>query len=387
MLSLVPVLALALAAPQGAPVKVEIPGTKLAFELAPVAGGTSGGRELQPFHLGVKELSWAEFNAYFEGKDEGVDATTRPTKAIAYFGQVGVPADFLEARRPVTNLRWHSMIGYCDWLSKKTGWYLRPPTELEWEFAARAGGVEAGSDDTAWHQGNSGNRTHESGEKKPNVLGIHDLYGNVWEYVLEFKDGSAFDPLLKGGCWSTPAAAMKASARQGVPLSWFEEDPNRPRSVWWLTNKDQSQGFRLAGAADPSDLAARKEAAGKVSVKTGGFSEKVVKIETAQTFFIELEGEITNGSGTTLDEVEVEVYYLDPKGKPHRSDIAGTNKPGQATFTKAWPVLRNSALGGGPLKPGETRAFKAEIPQSFDGDDDVDHEKFGGRVTNVRIAK
>ena len=38
-------------------------------------------------------------------------------------------------------------------------------------------------------------------------------------------------------------------------------------------------------------------------------------------------------------------------------------------------------------KPGETRKFKADVPQSFDGDDDVDHEKFAGKAVNVRLAK
>jgi formylglycine-generating enzyme required for sulfatase activity len=374
-----------------APEKVTIPGTPLSFEVVPVAG-TPG--KLAPFKIGTREVTWAEFNAYFESKDlaTGVDAVTRPTRAISYFGQVGVPAHFLDAKRPVTNVRWHSVVSYCDWLSKKTGGYWRLPTESEWEFAARAGetgAAPASLDDAAWHKGNSQGRTHDCGEKKPNALGLYDTLGNLWEYCLEFDKGTEFAPVLKGGCWSSPPDQLTFATRHGVPLAWFEEDPNRPRSVWWLTNKDVSQGFRVVCVADAADREARAAAAAKIEVKVGFVKEKVVKTESSQAFFAEVAVEVKNGGDKTLDEVEVVVYYLDEKDKPHMVDVAGSNKPGQATFTLAWPVLANSAQAAprAPLKPGEVRKFNADIPQTFDAAPDVNPEKFGGRATNVRFSK
>jgi hypothetical protein len=124
-------------------------------------------------------------------------------------------------------------------------------------------------------------------------------------------------------------------------------------------------------------------------VKIGAFKEKVIKTESSQAFFAEVEGEIKNGGDKALDEVEVLVYYLDEKGKPHMVDIAGANKPGQATFSLAWPVLANSSFPAArpPLKPGESRKFTIDIPQTFDNAPDVDPEKFGGRATNVRFSK
>jgi hypothetical protein len=115
----------------------------------------------------------------------------------------------------------------------------------------------------------------------------------------------------------------------------------------------------------------------------------VLKTETSQAFFAEVTGEIKNGGDQALDEVEVLVYYLDEKGKPHMVDVAGANKPGQATFSKTWPVLASSAFPGAraPLKPGESRKFTVDIPQTFDNPPDVDPEKFGGRASNVRLAK
>ncbi len=389
MLALIPaLLLLAQAAP---PEKVTIAGAGITFETVALPGEPG---KIAPFKIGTKEVTWAEFNAYFESKDmgTGVDAVCRPARAISYFGQVGVPAHFLDTKRPVTNVRWHSVIGYCDWLSKKTGGYWRLPTEVEWEYAARGGekgDAPASINDYAWHQGNSEKRTHEGGEKKPNAFGLYDMFGNLWEYCLEFEKGSEFAPVLKGGCWSSPPGDLLVSKRQGVPLSWFEEDPNRPRSVWWLTNKDQSQGYRVVCVADPADQKERAAAAAKIEVKISGSKEKVLKTETSQAFFAEVNGEIKNAGDKALDEVEVLVYYLDDKGKPHLIDVAGSNKPGQATFSKCWPVLADSSHEGAraPLKPGESRKFTVDIPQTFDNPPDVEPEKFGGRATNVRFAK
>jgi len=384
------VVAALLAAPQKAPVPdtVEIPAGKIK------AGDPPSEIELRPFRLGTREVTWTQFNAYFESKDmaEGVDAVTRPTRAIAYFGQVGVPASFLDPTKPVTNLRWHSVIGYCDWLSKKTGCYYRPPTEAEWEYAARAGDAGAAPakpEDAGWVKSNSEGRTHDCGEKKPNAFGLVDTIGNVWEYCLEFQKGTEFAPVLKGGCWSTPASEILYGVRQGVPQAWFEEDPNRPRSVWWLTNKDWSQGLRVAMVADPTDQKERAAAAAKIELKVLKTKEKTLKVDKSTTEWVEAACEIRNGSDRALDEVEVIVYYLNPKGKPHLIDVAGTNKPGQATFSKGWPVLSSSnrAEAAAPLKPGESRAFTIDLPSSYDSDDDVEREKFQGRATNVRFSK
>ncbi|MBV8879683.1 MAG: SUMF1/EgtB/PvdO family nonheme iron enzyme [Planctomycetaceae bacterium] len=395
MRALIPAVFVALlgAVPQQspAPEKVAIPGTPVSFETVALPGVPG---QIPPFRIGVKEVTWTEFNTYFESKDmaSGVDAVTRPTRAISYFGQVGVPAHFLDPKRPVTNLRWHSSIAYCDWLSKKTGGYWRLPTESEWEYAARAG--EAGDapaslDDVAWHKGNSQARTHEGGEKKANAFGLHDMLGNLWEYCLEFQSGTEFAPVLKGGCWSSPAELLKYSTRTGVPLTWFEEDPNRPRSVWWLTNKDVSQGIRVVCAADPADQKERAAAAAKIEVKILSSKEKTITVDKSTSEWVTVACELKNGGDKDLAEVEVFVSYLNPKGQPHLIDVAGTNKPGQATFSKGWPVLASSKLPetAKPLKPGETRKFGIDIPSSFDSDDEVDREKFAGRATNVRFAK
>jgi hypothetical protein len=159
--------------------------------------------------------------------------------------------------------------------------------------------------------------------------------------------------------------------------------------VWWLTNKDWSQGLRVAMVADAADQKERAAAAAKIEVKVLSAKEKTLKVDKSTSDWAEAACEIKNTGDKPLEEVEVLVYYMNPKGKPHLIDVAGTNKPGQATFTKGWPVLAssNNPEAAKPLKPGETRKFSVDIPSSFDTDDDVEREKFQGRATNVRFAK
>lgn len=113
---------------------------------------------------------------------------------------------------------------------------VRLPTEAEWEYAARAGstgqycfGDDARMlDDYAWHKANAGGAVHSVGGKKPNAWGIHDMHGNVWEWVADwhaagyYSEGPARDPtgpatgiegVLRGGSWFDPGAVARSSYR------------------------------------------------------------------------------------------------------------------------------------------------------------------------------
>jgi len=154
---------------------------------------------------------------------------------------------------PVEQVSWHDAKTFITKLNKKTGKRYRLPTEAEWEYACRSGGKQeeycGGNDinNLAWYKANSGNKTHQVGQKRANGLGIYDMSGNVWEWVGDWnddsrprnpRDSSGFlsdsDRVLLGGSWSNNVVDMRASDR-GL------SDPG---------NRFNNIGFRLAISED-----------------------------------------------------------------------------------------------------------------------------------------
>jgi formylglycine-generating enzyme required for sulfatase activity len=121
-----------------------------------------------------------------------------------------------EARLPAVNVSWESAKAACE------QWGGRLPTEAEWEYAARAARAgnpapwSFGADakklgEYAWYGKNSGGKVHPVGGKKANAWGLHDMYGNAWEWVADgygpYPEETPRDPkgpatgdhLLRGG--------------------------------------------------------------------------------------------------------------------------------------------------------------------------------------------
>lgn len=104
------------------------------------------------------------------------------------------------ARVPVNNLSWQQANYFIERLNELTGENYRLPTEAEWEFAAKGGNESrgypyAGSEsisEIAWYSGNSTNRAHPVGLKKPNELGLYDMTGNVGEFVIDAFDDTYY---------------------------------------------------------------------------------------------------------------------------------------------------------------------------------------------------
>jgi len=95
----------------------------------------------------------------------------------------------------------------------------RLPTEAEWEYACRAGttGPRYGPlDDIAWYRGNSHERLHEVGSKRPNGWGLYDMLGNVWEWCWDVYDAEVYGTyrVLRGGGWSDEHWSCRASVRR-----------------------------------------------------------------------------------------------------------------------------------------------------------------------------
>jgi formylglycine-generating enzyme required for sulfatase activity len=355
--------------------KVAVPGKDAAFELVKVAGAKHDGRELAPFWIGKHEVTWGEFSLYYETpKEVKVDGVTRPSQP-----DVKDPKEAFEGgaeqtpKHPANSIGWYAAMGYCEWLSKRTGRRYRLPTEAEWEAAC--GPAPAGLDAHAWHAGNSSEQTHEVGSLEPNALGIHDLLGNVWENVLEPFAPPAHGAVLKGGAWNSKAERVGPAVRQEVLEDWLESDPKRPLRVWWVTD-GRFIGFRVVRVPDHDAAAAAKIAVENL---------KVVKKPRKPEWWTTVSGEIVNGGTEALLEVEVTVYYLDEDGKPMSVDPK--DKP---VYNKVYPVLVNSRHAGEvrqPLAPGGRRKFELEVPHPMVEAGALDLSQVGAKVTGVRVKR
>jgi formylglycine-generating enzyme required for sulfatase activity len=139
---------------------------------------------------------------------------------------------------------WGEAQQYVKWLSTMTGQDYRLLSEAEWEYAARAGTTtrwssgdyeaEAALGDYAWYYENSGNRTHPVGQKKPNAFGLHDMHGNLWEWVEDcYHDNYDAAPadgkprtegadcngrVVRGGSWGTVPNMLRSAFREWVHL-------------------------------------------------------------------------------------------------------------------------------------------------------------------------
>ena len=138
---------------------------------------------------------------------------------------------------PVESVSWHDVQEFIRRLNARAGGnQYRLPTEAEWEYAARAGtsGDRSGNVDAiGWSEGNSGSRPHPVGQKAPNAWGLHDMLGNVWEWVQDCwngdylgapTDGSAWESgdcsqrVLRGGSWGSDPRNLRAANRnRGAP--------------------------------------------------------------------------------------------------------------------------------------------------------------------------
>jgi formylglycine-generating enzyme required for sulfatase activity len=143
--------------------------------------------------------------------------------------------------RPAINIGWDDAKRYAAWLSRMTGKAYRLLSEAEWEYAARAGSetrFSFGDDDSrlgeyAWYFANSNRKTQPVGGKTANAFGLHDMHGNVFEWVEdpwhESYDGAPSDGsawldngapnrrVVRGGSWYYDAKNLRSASRSGPP--------------------------------------------------------------------------------------------------------------------------------------------------------------------------
>lgn len=156
---------------------------------------------------------------------------------------------------PVENVSWKDIAQFIRKLNQKTGQNYRLPSEAEWEYAARGGGASdalfadnaAALEDQAWYIANSRKASRPVASKKPNAFGLHDLYGNVWEWVEDCFHASYAGLPLDGSAWTTACASPQRVLRGG---SWSDEASSmRNRGRYAPEIRNLITGFRLARTA------------------------------------------------------------------------------------------------------------------------------------------
>ncbi len=172
------------------------------------------------------------------------------------------------ANYPALYISWDDAKTFCQKLGEISNRPYRLPTEAEWEYACRAGTTtrfsfgndESQAADYAWFarmgsfpgRGNEA-AAYEVAQRKPNPFGLFDMHGNVWEMCEDLystrlpggvdplaSSGSNLYRVMRGGCWSGPAAACDSSSRNRV---YGRSGSNREGSG--------EVGFRVALVAAP----------------------------------------------------------------------------------------------------------------------------------------
>ncbi len=175
---------------------------------------------------------------------------------------------------PVVCVNWADAQAYVAWLSETTGARYRLPSEAEWEYAARAGTQTA----RYWGDGAAGGCTYANaadstlkeehrgwavaacrdgevntslvGSYRANAFGLHDMLGNVWEWVEDCwhddytgapsdgeawtSDGDCERRVLRGGSWSHGPRNVRSANR-----NWSDRD-----------NRLFNNGFRVVRALE-----------------------------------------------------------------------------------------------------------------------------------------
>ena len=181
-------------------------------------------------------------NDYYLGKYEVTQALWKTVMG-------NNPSFFKEDNNPVEQVSWDDCQIFIEKLNALTGFHFRLPTEAEWEYAESGGRKSRGYrysgsntlGDVAWHNGNSGSKTHTVGTKQPNELGIYDMTGNVAEWCQD-----VYGPYASGSL-KNPMGAKEGKKRV-VRGGDYSESFNfrQPRLGVSSESKSRYCGFRLA---------------------------------------------------------------------------------------------------------------------------------------------
>jgi eukaryotic-like serine/threonine-protein kinase len=186
------------------------------------------------FYLGQTQITQAQWTAIF------------PEKSLKFGNNRQLPVD---------SISWLDAIEFCHRLSTNTGRKYRLPTESEWEYACRGGttnpfaygdtispsivNYDAARPYAEMIKGICRDKSTPVATFPPNLFGLYDMHGNLWEWCLDEwfgdyrdapKDGSARGNLetrdentqrvVRGGSWFSAGQMCRAASRTSLPASY-----------------------------------------------------------------------------------------------------------------------------------------------------------------------
>ena len=208
----------------------------------------------RPFAVSKFEVTWTEWEACVS--DGGCSDNSNKGHSSTATEELRGDRGWGRGNRPVINVSWEDAQAYVQWLSNKTGEGYRLLSEVQWEYAARAGSTgrfswgdgeptcTKGRNNSANYSSCSSDRTEPTGYSAANAFGLYDMHGNVWEWVEDCYessyDSSSMDAsahthstcslrVFRGGSWSNSERIMRSANRNHAKPS----------------NRDGNLGFRI----------------------------------------------------------------------------------------------------------------------------------------------
>ncbi|PID90251.1 MAG: hypothetical protein CSA97_03835 [Bacteroidetes bacterium] len=199
--------------------------------------------KLSTYWMSATEVTNAQYNQFLSAmKAKGGIVWKKVKNSGANYP--GLPAKFKQPDQPVVCVSYEDAQAFCRWVGNK----VSLPTEAQWEYACRAGSPESyglgegGEQMTkknlpnyGWYgEPESTGATHPVATKKPNAFGLYDMYGNVWEWCLDYystdyygqckgkDDETVTDPtgptsgryyVSRGGRWHFDAVGCRGTDR------------------------------------------------------------------------------------------------------------------------------------------------------------------------------
>ena len=151
---------------------------------------------------------------------------------------------------PVVRVSAEEADAYVAWLSARTGRAYRLPSEAEWEYAARAGTRTVRYWGDGWEEVGrfahvDGDGTALVGTRQPNSFGLHDMLGNVWEWMADCWNDNYSGAPTDGSAWTTGNCS-----RRSLRGSTWASDPSYVRAAqraWGgAGSRSRGTGFRVA---------------------------------------------------------------------------------------------------------------------------------------------